>query len=301
MGRPKRIQFAGACYLILLEGNNRQDLFLSNQDRRHFLSLLRSSKERHGLVVYAYSLMKSHVELLIETSQPNLSAVMQSFNTQYTKYFNRSHRTAGHVFQGRYKAWIVDKEAYLTDMTRYVHLACAREAMKDKPWRYPWTSCSAYVEREQQEHLVDSDIVLRQFGNGRLKQSVRYLQYIKDRMKDLSADVLPIVGGVAIGREAFLDDLTAHREDPVPAPVVPLEDARRIITEVSARHGVAEEKVMGRLQWREVSAVRQEAIHRVWKETRMGVTQLARLFQRTPSAISQLIRLREESAENLNN
>jgi hypothetical protein len=182
-----------------------------------------------------------------------------------------------------------------------VHLACAREAMKDKPWRYPWTSCSAYVEREQQEHLVDSDIVLRQFGNGRLKQSVRYLQYIKDRMKDLSADVLPIVGGVAIGREAFLDDLTAHREDPVPAPVVPLEDARRIIAEVSARHGVAEEKVMGRLQWREVSAVRQEAIHRVWKETRMGVTQLARLFQRTPSAISQLIRLREESAENLNN
>jgi hypothetical protein len=106
---------------------------------------------------------------------------------------------------------------------------------------------------------------------------------------------------VAIGREAFLDDLTAHREDPVPAPVVPLEDARRIIAEVSARHGVAEEKVMGRLQWREVSAVRQEAIHRVWKETRMGVTQLARLFQRTPSAISQLIRLREESAENLNN
>ncbi|MFI5350717.1 MAG: transposase, partial [Elusimicrobiota bacterium] len=84
MGRPKRIEFAGACYLVVLQGNNRQDLFLSNQDRRQFLSLLKSYKERFDLKVYAYSLMANHVDLLIEISQANLAVVMQGFNTQYT-------------------------------------------------------------------------------------------------------------------------------------------------------------------------------------------------------------------------
>ena len=132
MGRPKRIQYAGACYLVILEGNNRQDLFLSNQDRRQFLALLKQYKERHGLEVFAYSLLGNSVSLLVETSQANLSAVMQGFNTQYTKYFNAAHNAVGHVFQGRYKAYVVDKDTHLAEMTRYVHLACVRDALKDK-------------------------------------------------------------------------------------------------------------------------------------------------------------------------
>jgi putative transposase len=300
MGRPKRIQFAGACYLVVLQGNNRQDLFLSNQDRRQFLSLLKAYKERFGLKVYAYSLMANHVDLLIETAQANLAVVMQGFNTQYTKYFNGAHNTVGHVFQGRYKAWLVDKETHLAEMTRYVHLACVRDSLKDKPWRYQWTSCAAYVEAELKEPMVDSDLVLRKFGGTRLKQSVRYLQYIKDRMKGAGDEVLPVVGGIAIGGDAFLNKLASFRDAPALVRPVPVEAARRIIAEVSARHGMTEEKIMGRVQWREVSAVRREAIHRVWKETRMGVSELARLFQRTPSAISQLIRALEESRVSMN-
>lgn len=300
MGRPKRIQYAGACYLVVLQGNNRQDLFLSNQDRRQFLALLKQHKERHGLKVYAYSLLGNSVSLLIETPAPNLSAVMQGFNTQYTKYFNAAHNAVGHVFQGRYKAYLVEKETHLAEMTRFVHLSCAREGLKDKPWRYQWSSCAAFVEALHKEPLVDSEPVLRKFGGGRLKQSVRYLQYIKDRMKDAGEQVLPVVGGVAIGSEAFLGRLSAHRETPVSPRSAPVEAARRIIAEVATRHGVAEEKILGRLQWREVSAVRREAIHRVWKETRMGVSDLARLFQRTPSAISQLIRALESGEPSMN-
>ena len=300
MGRPKRIQYAGACYLVVLQGNNRQDLFLSNQDRRQFLSLLKQYKERHGLKIYAYSLLGNSVNLLIETPAPNLSAVMQGFNTQYTKYFNAAHNTVGHVFQGRYKAYLVDKDTHLAEMTRYVHLACVRDSLKDKPWRYQWSSCAAFVEAEHKEPLVDSELVLRKFGNTRLKQSVRYLQYIKDRMKDAGDQILPVVGGVAIGGEAFLGKLSGHRDAPALPRPVPVEAARKIIAEVAVRHGVSEEKILGRVQWREVSAVRREAIHRVWKETRMGVSDLARLFQRTPSAISQLIRALESGTPSMN-
>jgi len=297
MGRPKRIQFAGACYLVVLQGNNRQDLFLSNQDRRLFLSLLKSYKERYGLKVYAYSLLGHSASLLIETSEPNLSSVMQAFNTQYTKSFNAAHNTVGHVFQGRYKAWVVDKETHLAEMTRWVHLACVREGLQDKPWRYQWSSCAAYVEAQHKEPLIDSDAVLRRFGGPRLKQSVRYLKYIQERLR-APDEPLPVVGGVAISGEDFLSRLDAHR-GAAPAPV-PLEAARRIIAEVASRRGVSEEKILGRVQWREVSAVRREAVHRVWKETRMGVSDLARLFLRTPSAISQLIRALEAPPSSMN-
>ncbi|MEK7721078.1 MAG: transposase [Elusimicrobiota bacterium] len=301
MGRPTRIQYAGACYLVGLQGNNRQSLFLSNQDRRQFLAMLKQHKERHGLKVYAYSLLDHSVNLLIETPAPNLSAVMQAFNTQYTKYFNAAHNTLGHVFQGRYRAYLVDKETHLAEMTRYVHLACVRDALKDKPWRYQWSSCAAYVEAAHGEApLVSADIVLRKFGTGRLNQSVRYLQYIKDRMKTAGEQVLPVIGGLAIGGESFLGKLAAHRGAPVLPRPVPIAAARKIIAEVAVRHGLTEEKIMGRVQWREVSAVRREAIHRVWKETRMGVSELAHLFQRTPSAISQLIRALETSSSSMN-
>jgi REP element-mobilizing transposase RayT len=299
MGRPKRIQYAGACYLVSLSGNNRQDLFASNQDRRQFLAMLKRHKERHGLKVYAYSLLDNSVNLLIETPAPNLSAVMQGFNTQYTKYFNGVHNAVGHVFQGRYRAYHVDKETHLAEMTSYVHLARPR-GLNEKPWRYQWSSCTAYVEAQHKEPLVDSDVVLRKFGSGRLAQSVRYLKYIKDRMKVAGDQILPIVDGVAIGGEAFMKKLAAHQGAPPSPRVVPVEAARKIIADVAARHGLSEEKILGRVQWREVTAVRREAVGRVWKETRMGVSEVARLFRRTPSAISQLIRALESDNPSMN-
>jgi hypothetical protein len=178
-----------------------------------------------------------------------------------------------------------------------VHLACVREGLQDKPWRYQWSSCAAYVEAEHKEPLIDSDAILRRFGGPRLKQSVRYLKYIQERLR-APDEPLPVVGGVAIGGEEFLSRLGEHR-DAVAAPV-PIEAARRIIAEVAVRRGVSEEKILGRVQWREVSAVRREAVHRVWKETRMGVSDLARLFSRTPSAISQLIRALEAPTSSMN-
>lgn len=289
MGRPPRVQLAGACYYIVLQGNNRQDIFLSNQDRRYFLSLLRAYKGRWSLKVYAYSLMPSSAELLLETAQPNLSMVMQGFNTTYTKHFNSQRGSVGHVFGGRYKALIVDKERHLGEMTRYVHLACVRSGLKEKPWRYQWSSCSAYVESSLKEPLIDSDSVLRQFGKIRFKSSVRYLRYIKDGMRTASESVLPSAGGV-IGGEAFRARVESSAGVAPPKQTPPAEAARRIISETASKHGVDEDRLLGRLQWRELSSLRRKTIHRIWKETRMGVSELARLFNRTPSAVSQLIR-----------
>lgn len=293
MGRPKRIQFAGACYYIVLQGNNRQDIFMSNQDRRQFLSLLKTYKERAALKVYAYCLMPQEAHLLIQTDRPNLSAVMQGFNTVYTKWFNAEHNTSGHVFQGRYKALLVDKDRYLAEMTRYIHLAPVRAGLKDRPWRYQWASCAAYVEADGREPLVDSDAILRQFGKIRIKQSVRYLQYIKDRMRSASDVLLPISKGIAIGSEAFLERIEAAASEPDPESAAMKENARKILAEIATKHGFDEDKLVGPLQWRELTAVRRKAMYRIWRETRLGVTELGRLFNRTPSAVSQVIKAME--------
>jgi len=295
MGRPKRLQFPGACYYIILQGNNRQDIFVSNQDRRYFLSMARSYKERYGLKIYAYCLMSRDVHVLLETSQANLSVVMQGFSTLYTKYFNAQHNTVGHLFQGRYKALLVDKEACLAEVSAHIHLQAVRSGQKGKPWRYQWSSCSAYVESGERGPLIDSEAVLAHFGKLRIKQSVRYLQYIKDRMTAQIQPVLPVVAGLAVGSAEFLSKaLEKAGAPPAPAGVAEgIGEARRILAEVAARHGIDEEKLVGRVQWREVSLVRRKAVHRIWKEARMGVTELARLFNRTPSAISQMIRAME--------
>lgn len=292
MGRPKRLQFAGACYYIVLRGNNRQDIFISNQDRRAFLALLLAQKERYALKIYAYCLMPQEAHLLIETQQANLSAVMQAFNTVYTKRFNAEHNTTGHVFEGRYKALVVDAERYLSEMTRYVHLCPARAGVKDKPWRYQWSSCAAYIESQDGERLVDSERVLAHFAKSRLKQSVRYLQHIKDRLKSGVDMLLPVTRGQAVGSEAFLARLEEQAGHAAPRRDA-LHEARRILSEVAAKHGVSEDKLTGPLQWRELTAARRKAIHRIWKETGLGVTAVARLFHRTPSAVSQMVRAAE--------
>ena len=293
MGRSKRLQFPGACYYIVLQGNNRQDIFVSNQDRRYFLSLARSYKERYGLKIYAYCLMGRDVHVLLETSQPNLSVVMQGFSTLYTKYFNAQHNTMGHLFQGRYKALLVDKEACLAEVSAYVHLQPMRGGQKGKPWRYQWSSCSAYVESGERGPLIDSEAVLAHFGKLRIKQSVRYLQYIKDRMKTPAQPPLPITGGLVVGSAEFLAKVL-EKTGAQSAPAAPTAgEALKILSEIASAHGIDADKVLGRIQWREVSLVRRKAVHRIWKETGMSVTELARLFNRTPSAVSQMIRAME--------
>ncbi|MBI4676846.1 MAG: transposase [Elusimicrobia bacterium] len=297
MGRPRRIQFPGACYFIELRGNNRADIFLSNQDRRHFLNLLRAYKERCDLKVYAYCLMPGYVQLLLETVKPNLARFMQGFNTVYTKYFNGQHNTSGHVFQGRYNAFVVDKDAFLPEMATHVHLECLRSGLSSKPWRYQWSSCSAYVEAEAAEPMIDSGPILKRFGKTRFKQSVKYMHAIKERMKAGARSSFPVVRGFCVGDDAFAAKLEAQpgKPDPEPPPA-PAAEVMKIVGDVAAGHGMDKEKLLGRGQWRDVARVRREAMHRLWKEARMGVTEIARLFSKTPSAVSQAIRLLEQGA-----
>jgi REP element-mobilizing transposase RayT len=136
MPRLPRIEFTGAFYHIIVRGNNKQSIFLDDQDRYKYLGLLERYKKQHGFIIYAYTLMNNHVHLLIETLRTPISKIMQVINFTYTSYFNRKHKKVGHLFQGRYKSYLCDRDTYLLALVRYIHLNPVRAKLAKNPQEY---------------------------------------------------------------------------------------------------------------------------------------------------------------------
>lgn len=143
MARPLRIEFAGALYHVTSRGNERRPIFRSDRDRRTFLTLLEQAAKRFRWSVTAYVLMTNHFHLVIQTQDPNLSRGMQWLNGTYAAWFNHRHQRAGHLFQGRFHAFLVEKEAYFAELLRYVVLNPVRAKMVERPEDYRWSSYRA--------------------------------------------------------------------------------------------------------------------------------------------------------------
>ena len=122
MARPLRISYPNAFYHVTCRGNDRRVIFRDDHDRTRFLEQLRSALDIFGVRVHAYVLMSNHFHLIVETPKANLSEFMRQFNISYTSYYNRLHRRIGYLYQGRFKAIVVDKDSYLLELSCYVHL-----------------------------------------------------------------------------------------------------------------------------------------------------------------------------------
>lgn len=145
MARPLRIEFTGALYHVMARGNARAEIYKDDTDRTGFLSILGQCCERFDWMVWAYCLMGNHYHLLVETGRPSLSRGMRELNGQYTQAFNRRHRRAGHLLQGRYKAILVEKEAYLLELSRYIVLNPVQAKLVKQVDRWPWSSYRAVM------------------------------------------------------------------------------------------------------------------------------------------------------------
>jgi putative transposase len=133
MARPLRIQFPGAFYHVTSRGNERKAIFRNDRDRQKFLSYLESAHESYGARVHVYCLMENHYHLLLETPRGNLSQILHHVNGAYTTYYNVKRRRSGHLFQGRYRALLVEKESYCQELSRYIHLNPVRAALVEEP------------------------------------------------------------------------------------------------------------------------------------------------------------------------
>jgi REP-associated tyrosine transposase len=140
MARQPRIEYPGALYHVISRGIERRDLFRDDTDRKRYLFYLERAVERFKCRIFGYCLMGNHVHLAIETGKIPLSRIMRSINTSYAGYFNTRHRRSGYLFQGRYKAFLVEKEPYLLSLVRYIHENPVKARIVSTPAAYRWSS-----------------------------------------------------------------------------------------------------------------------------------------------------------------
>jgi putative transposase len=204
MARKPRIEYEGAFYHVITRGNQRQRIFKGDDDFQKYISLLAFYKERYKYSLYAYVLMSNHVHLLIETRPIPLSKILQGINQSYTMYYNRKYKTVGHLFQGRYKAILCDKDAYLLSLVKYIHLNPVRAKIAKAAGEYRWSSYGSY-DKQQRNDIVDTDQVLRMFSEDKSGARKLYRAYIDDGIEVKKEDIYKTVSQRILGEEKFID------------------------------------------------------------------------------------------------
>ncbi len=206
MSRPLRIGYSGALYHLTLRGNARGEIFLDDTDREVFLDVLAFVVERFGWRIHAYCLMGNHYHLLAETPQPNLSRGMRWLNGVYTQRFNRRHERVGHVFQGRFKAILVERDSYLLELARYIVLNPVRAGLVSAPNRWRWSSYRATAGEQLAPRWLSVNWILEQFGASEALARDRYRQFVATGLH-YASPWRDLRGQVLLGTEPFVQSL----------------------------------------------------------------------------------------------
>lgn len=200
MTRPLRLEFAGALYHLTARGDRQEPIFLDDGDRRSFLDLLGKEIHQQGWLCYAYCLMDNHYHLLIETPEANLVRGMRRLNGVYTQAFNRRRKKSGHVFQGRYKSILVDKDNYLLELCRYIVLNPVRAKMVKAPGEWGWSSYRATVGELSAPKWLAVEDILSLFSGRRSN----YRKFVMEGI-DQGTVWEGLTGQIYLGEESFLE------------------------------------------------------------------------------------------------
>jgi len=257
MTRPLRILIPGAFYHVTCRGNERRAIYRDDRDRSLFLEKLRGSLATYDVELHAYVLMSNHFHLLVATSKGNLSEFMRHFNISYTAAFNRRHRRVGHLFQGRYKAILIDQDNYLLELSRYVHLNPVRikgyrgrSAGERRRYlaRYRWSSLAGYTKAANQQGWVRYGRVLGQIGGSRK----RYAAFVGEGLeRGYATPWDAVTGQVVLGKEDFVEGVRGvvgggrAREQPS-ARGISAKSQAAIVREVCRWFGVKESEIRGK-------------------------------------------------------
>ncbi len=288
MPRPPRIHVAGALYHTIARGNDGQKTFLDEKDYQVFVDGLGELKRTTAFSVYAYCLMPNHFHLLIETQRVPLSVIMQRLLTRYVKRFNFRHRRIGHLFQGRYKAILCQRDAYLQELLRYIHLNPVRAKLAKDASTWKWSSHGEYVGRVKSD-LTDKVFPLSLFHKEVTASRKLYQRFVRDGIEiGHNEEFYPSLSTPCLGEQSFVEDYRARVAKKTSAQgenveLIPLE---RLARGLKAK--LALEMLRSLTQVRKVTAVRREF---VVKAVKMGhrPSAVAAFLHCTPSAISKIL------------
>lgn len=274
MTRPLRIEFPGALYHVTARGDRRKAIFFDDNDRRRWLDILGLTCARFNFVVHAYCQMGNHYHLMIETVEGNLSQGMRHLNAFYSQEFNKQHSLVGHVFQGRYKAILVQKESYLLELARYLVLNPVRAGIVDDPKEWKWSSYHFTMGQGDAPAWLDTTWLLSQFGAMRQLATVAYRQFML----------------AGIGKESPLKD-TQHQMVLGDQEFVAQHGDRLINADFTAvimdQRRIA---VLTLAQYEKTYPDREEAMARAYRSTAFTMVEIGRHFRVSDKTVGRAVR-----------
>jgi putative transposase len=257
MARQLRVEFEGAVYHVTSRGNQRGKIFWDNQDRERLRTILERTKERYSYLLHAYVFMDNHYHFLLETPRANIRQIMQNINTSYTVFVNRKYNRSGHLFQGRYKAFIVDKDGYLLDLGRYIHLNPVRAGVVKRADNYRWSSYRDYLYAHQGRGITDTDETLGLLSKRRGIAVKKYKEFVEEGMGSKSP--LENVVGSVLGDEMFRERVFKYirgvpdrREIPEIRKMEKRYEIRDVVTGVAGYFDLVKEDLLIRRKKTEV-------------------------------------------------
>ena len=232
MARPLRLELSGGVYHVTSRGDGREDIYLSDADRQAWLDVFAAVCERFNWVCHAWCQMTNHYHILVETPEANLAQGMRQLNGVYTQRFNRAHARVGHVFQGRYKAILVERDSYLLELARYVVLNPLRAKMVRRLESWPWSSYLATCGQAASPPWLQTDWILGQFGQRRSSAMAKYVTFVHEGAR-LPSVWTQLQGQIYLGSDAFVKKMQSLIENQSPLDEIPRAQRRALTQPLS--------------------------------------------------------------------
>lgn len=282
MARPRRLEIQGAVYHVTARGNERRPVFRDDRDRREYLARIARYRERFRFQLLAYCLMTNHIHLAIRTGPVPLSRIMAGLHSTYTQWFNDRHRRVGHLFQGRYKAFLVQEDRYLIALIRYIHLNPVQAKLVAGASEYPWSS-DRFLRTGRAPRWFDLDGVLSSFGPTPRAAVRHYIDLVDGPSKLPSYAKLKVIDQIVKGDETFaLERFEAGGQ--LAPPLRGLSDAR-VIAAVARVTGVSPGDLIGPRRGAAVALARCLAAHVGKRFGRISTRQFTRRFHLDDSSL----------------
>lgn len=264
MARALRLQFEDALYHLCARGNRRQRIFVSDKDYARFEHFLADSIKRYQVELHCYVLLPNHFHLLARTLKPNVSRWMHWLITSYSVWFNRGHRLSGHLFQGRFKGFLVQENEYLLELSRYLHLNAVRGLVlgagnpgerRTRLRSYQWSSYLGYAGLARQKAFVSEHLILREFGCGsaRQKDKIQYRQFVEEGLlREIENPFEKVQWQSVLGDETFCRRLMdrfksrgkQRRETTGLRRALRMTDPAELLDLVAKHYSIAREKLL---------------------------------------------------------
>jgi REP-associated tyrosine transposase len=283
MARPHRIEFPGALYHVIARGIERRNIFQKDEGKATVLSLLSLLHNRHNIIIYAYCIMDNHYHLLLETPDGNLSRGMQGLNSTYALRFNRKYNRCGPLFQGRYKAYLVEKESYLLALSRYIVLNPVRAMIVSNPSSYAWSSYLYTLHEKKPPDFLATDLILTLFSQDRRTAQREFREFIQGGIHE--ANPQDKARGIVLGKESYV----ANIKERFPK----IEEIKEIPRKERFLNAPSLQEIFRDAETRYMKETRNHCIYSAFKEHGYTQKEIADQLDIDHSTVSYIIRQRE--------